>query len=110
MNLKTIDNFIDGAFCTSSRTFEKRSPVNNQVIAHVAEASMADVDRAVTAGHQALKNGWGKLPIAERADLLYAVAHEINQRFDDSAIFTVHASDTTNFFQPLNNLINLLIV
>jgi len=83
MNLKTIDNFIDGAFCTSSRTFEKRSPVNNQVIAHVAEASMADVDRAVTAGHQALKNGWGKLPIAERADLLYAVAHEINQRFDD---------------------------
>lgn len=83
MTIKTIENFIDGAFVPPTKTFEKRSPVNNQVIANVAEASKDEVDRAVTAGHEALKRGWAKLPITDRAELLYAVANEINRRFDD---------------------------
>ena len=39
MGNKMIRNFIDGEFVSAGNTFEKRSPVNNEVIATVAEAS-----------------------------------------------------------------------
>ena len=80
-----IRNFIDGAFvdAQSGKSFEKRSPVTGGVIAAVAEAGRADVDRAVGAAKQALTGEWGRLTTDQRVDLLYAVANEITRRFDD---------------------------
>lgn len=80
-----IRNFIDGAFvdAQSGKSFEKRSPVTGGVIAAVAEAGRADVDRAVGAAKQALSGEWGRLTTDQRVDLLYAVANEITRRFDD---------------------------
>ena len=80
-----IRNFIDGAFvdAQSGKSFEKRSPVTGGVIAAVAEAGRADVDRAVGAAKQALGGEWGRLTTDQRVDLLYAVANEITRRFDD---------------------------
>jgi aminomuconate-semialdehyde/2-hydroxymuconate-6-semialdehyde dehydrogenase len=49
----------------------------------VSEAGAPEVDAAVAAARAALAGPWGRLAVAERVDLLYAVANEINRRFDD---------------------------
>lgn len=83
MSIKAISNFIAGEFLSSGATFEKRSPVNNEVIATVAEASREDVDKAVTSARTALRGSWAKMPTADRSDMLYAIANEMTRRFDD---------------------------
>jgi aminomuconate-semialdehyde/2-hydroxymuconate-6-semialdehyde dehydrogenase len=81
--MKQIKNFIDGQFVASKTWFDKRSPVDNTLIAQVAEAGQTDVDTAVKAARAALNGPWGQMAIADRVDLLYGVADEINRRFDD---------------------------
>ncbi|CAG4885426.1 Putative 5-carboxymethyl-2-hydroxymuconate semialdehyde dehydrogenase oxidoreductase protein, partial [Georgfuchsia toluolica] len=80
MNL--IKNFIDGKFVESTKKFEKRSPLDNKVLALVSEADRAQVDAAVAAARSALTGPWGSLTVANRVDLLYGVANEINRRFE----------------------------
>ena len=81
--MKDILNFVNGEFVATGSTFEKRSPLNGKVIARVHEAGKAEVDAAVAAAHAALDGPWGKMTVAERVDILYAVANEINRRFDE---------------------------
>ena len=81
--MKQIHNFINGAFTTSSKTFEKKSPVTGEVIANVHEASSDDVNRAVEAAQAALHGPWGRMTVAERVERLYAVADGINRRFQE---------------------------
>ncbi|VWX34120.1 MULTISPECIES: 2-hydroxymuconic semialdehyde dehydrogenase [unclassified Limnobacter] len=81
--MKEVLNFINGEFVAAGNTFPKYSPVNNAVIAQVHEASRAQVNDAVAAAKAALKGPWGKLTVADRVQMLYAVADEINRRFDD---------------------------
>jgi aminomuconate-semialdehyde/2-hydroxymuconate-6-semialdehyde dehydrogenase len=80
-----IKNFINGEFVEGQggKTFEKRSPVNNQIIAKISEAGQADVDAAVRAAHAARHGVWGGLTTEQRVDLLYGVADEITRRFED---------------------------
>jgi aminomuconate-semialdehyde/2-hydroxymuconate-6-semialdehyde dehydrogenase len=81
--VQQIKNFINGEFVATSKWFEKRSPLDNTVIAQVAEAGQAEVDAAVAAARAALHGPWGKLAVVDRVELLYAVANEINARFDE---------------------------
>jgi aminomuconate-semialdehyde/2-hydroxymuconate-6-semialdehyde dehydrogenase len=83
--VKDILNFIAGDYVAakSGKRFDKRSPVTGALIARVAEAGRAEVDAAVAAARAALDGPWGRLAPSERGDLLYAVANEINKRFDD---------------------------
>jgi aminomuconate-semialdehyde/2-hydroxymuconate-6-semialdehyde dehydrogenase len=81
--MKQIKNFIAGEFVATDQWFDKRSPVDNTVIARVAEAGRAQVDAAVKAARAALEGPWGQMTIVDRVDLLYGVANEINRRFDD---------------------------
>jgi aminomuconate-semialdehyde/2-hydroxymuconate-6-semialdehyde dehydrogenase len=81
--MKQFLNYINGEFVATDKTFEKRAPVNNQIIGMVHEAGLAEVDQAVTAAREALKGDWGKLTTVKRVEMLYAVADEINRRFDD---------------------------
>lgn len=83
--MKTILHFINGEHVASrdGRTFEKRSPIDDAVIARVAEAGKDEVNAAVAAARQALEGPWGKMPVAKRVELLHAVAKEINRRFDE---------------------------
>ena len=83
--MNQIKHFINGEFVigSTSKFFDKRSPVNNTVIAQVAEASQADVDAAVRAAHAALHGEWGKMTVDQRVEMLYAVADEITRRFED---------------------------
>jgi aminomuconate-semialdehyde/2-hydroxymuconate-6-semialdehyde dehydrogenase len=83
--MKRIKNFINGEFieAASGRLFDKRSPLDNQVIAQVSEAGRPEVEAAVAAGRAALDGEWGRITVADRVELLYGVANEINRRFED---------------------------
>ena len=81
--MKQILNFINGEYHPSTKTFEKHSPVTGEVIAHVHEASMADVDKAVLAAQAALQGPWGRMSVHERVERLYALVDGINRRFDE---------------------------
>lgn len=83
MSIKDIHNFINGEFVATERFFDKRTPVDNSLIARVHEAGKAEVDAAVAAARAALNGPWGRMTVAERVDLLNAVADGINRRFDD---------------------------
>jgi aminomuconate-semialdehyde/2-hydroxymuconate-6-semialdehyde dehydrogenase len=84
MSTQTTRHFINGAYTegTSGRTFENRQPIDNALISQVYEADRADVDTAVQAARAALNGPWSRLTLAERTEVLYAVAAGIEQRFD----------------------------
>ena len=81
--MKQIQNFINGEFVATAKTFEKRSPLDNSLLGHVHEAGPSEVDAAVAAARAALDGPWGRMTVAERVDMLYAVADGINARFDE---------------------------
>ena len=83
--MQRVQNFIGGEFvdAANDKRFEKRSPIDGQVIAAIAEAGAPEVDAAVTAARNALKGEWGKLTSDQRTDLLHGVANEITRRFKD---------------------------
>jgi acyl-CoA reductase-like NAD-dependent aldehyde dehydrogenase len=70
--------FIDGAFVDAQdgRTIDVRDPHDGSLLAAVALASAADVDRAVRAG-QAAFPGWRRTPAGERGRLLLKLADAI---------------------------------
>ncbi len=83
--MRQILNFINGAYVgnASGKTYEKRNPVDNSLIAMVHEAGQPEVDAAVTAARAALRGPWGKLSVNERCAMLDRLVEEINHRFDD---------------------------
>jgi len=80
-----ILNFIDGQYREgrTGRTFDDINPVDGKLVAKVSEASLEDVNDAVRAAREALAGSWGSLKLAQRCDLLYAVAAEIDRRAED---------------------------
>src|SRR6056297_191984 len=66
-------HFIGGAMTDPGDVFESRNPATGEVLAHVSQATQADVDAAVAAARKAQK-GWAKLGGARRARYLYALA------------------------------------
>ena len=85
-------NFIDGAFRTAARTYDNVCPLDGRVIGRVHEASASDVADAIRAGRRALLGPWSTMTVAARSDLLYAIAAEIDRRFDD--FLAAEVSDT----------------
>ncbi|MFA5123493.1 2-hydroxymuconic semialdehyde dehydrogenase [Zavarzinia sp.] len=83
MSNSRVLNFIDGAYAEGRAWFDKRNPCDNAVVAQVAEAGEAEVERAVQAARKALKGPWGKSTIEERAAILHRVADGINRRFEE---------------------------
>ena len=84
MSTHTTLHFINGDYIrgTSGKTFANRRPVDNALLGYVCEASQVDVDAAVHAAKAALSGPWSTLTLAERTEVLYAVAAGIEQRFD----------------------------
>jgi aminomuconate-semialdehyde/2-hydroxymuconate-6-semialdehyde dehydrogenase len=85
-------HFIDNRFVASKseRQFDKRSPVDGSLIGSICEAGQEEVDAAVQAARAALSGPWGGMPLAQRSDMLHAVAREIERRFDDFLDAEVH--------------------
>ena len=73
----TKELFIDGRFVPSSsgKTFKTFNPATEEVLAVVAEAEAADVDKAVRAARRAFDEGpWSTMSGAERGRLIYKLA------------------------------------
>ena len=68
------------------RTFETVDPATGRVIAEVAHAGAADVDRAVRAAREAFEDGrWSGVPAAQRTRSMLAFAEAIEQNADELA-------------------------
>jgi aldehyde dehydrogenase (NAD+) len=79
--------FINGAFVEGSGTsFKTINPATEEVLAEVAEASDADVDRAVQAARRSYDRVWGRMPGRERAKYLYRIARIIQERGRELAV------------------------
>ena len=83
MTTKIYKNYIAGEFISSERLFDNINPVDGSLIAKVAEADSAMVNRAVMAANAALKGDWRDMPLAERCNMLRKVADGIEARFDE---------------------------
>ena len=80
--------FIDGEWADPVEGgFRKTvNPATEQVLAEVADASKADVDRAVAAARRAQEEVWGPMPGSERAKYLFRVARLIAERSRELAV------------------------
>ncbi|WP_327289070.1 aldehyde dehydrogenase family protein [Streptomyces sp. NBC_01198] len=79
--------FIDGEFTDAAdgTVFKTVSPSSEEVLAEVARAGEADVDRAVKAARKAFQS-WGALPGAERGKYLFRIARILQERARELAV------------------------
>ncbi len=78
--------FIDGEFVDGhGSSFKTISPATEEVLAEVAEADDADVDKAVKAARKA-QRAWARMPGSERAKYLYRIARIIQERSREIAV------------------------
>jgi aldehyde dehydrogenase (NAD+) len=75
---RTFGHYINGEWTTASATFETKNPATGDVLAKIAQADAADVDRAVKAARSALP-GWQSLTGHQRARYLYAFARQVQK-------------------------------
>jgi len=80
--------FINGEFSdpSSHESFVTLNPANEESLASVAQASAADVDRAVYAARRAYDNVWSKTTGAERSKYLFRIARLIQERSRELAV------------------------
>ncbi|MFF3856877.1 aldehyde dehydrogenase family protein [Micromonospora sp. NPDC002575] len=80
--------FIDGGFVDPSDggSFKSVNPASEEVLAEIAEAGSADVDRAVRAARTAYERVWGPMPGRDRAKYLFRIARIIQERSRELAV------------------------
>ena len=79
---KTYKNFVNGQWVAAAdgKTFPVYDPSTEEVIAHVAAASAADVDHAVKSARAAFDSGpWPSTTAQDRGRLLYKLAEKLRQ-------------------------------
>ena len=80
--MKTYQNYIHGQWVSSSsnETFPVYDPSREEIIAQVASATAADVDKAVKAARAAFDSGpWGQTTAQDRGRILFKLADKIRQ-------------------------------
>jgi len=79
--------FINGEFVTprSKRYMETINPATEEVLAKVAIANQADVDKAVAAAKAAFPQ-WKRLKATERAKYLFRIARRLQERAREMAV------------------------
>jgi aldehyde dehydrogenase (NAD+) len=79
--------FVDGEFGSGEGgSLKTVNPANEEVLAEVAVAGEADVDRAVAAARRAYDEVWGPMPGRERAKYLFRIARVIQERARELAV------------------------
>jgi aldehyde dehydrogenase (NAD+) len=73
--------FIDGKFvdAESGKTFTTPNPATGEILAEVAEADKADIDKAVEAARRAYEGKWSKMSARDRGRLLYKLSQLIEE-------------------------------
>ncbi len=70
----------------SGKTFPTYNPATGDVLAHVAEGTRPDVDRAVSAARNTFENGpWRKLTASERGRLIWKLADLLETHLEEFA-------------------------
>ncbi|MDG2375217.1 MAG: aldehyde dehydrogenase family protein [Woeseiaceae bacterium] len=64
----------------SGRYFDTINPATEEQLASIADASEADVDRAVRAARKAYSDAWSKLKAAERGKYIFRIARILQER------------------------------
>ncbi len=84
---KQYDLYIDGQFTkpVKGKYFDTINPANNKKIASVAEASSADIDKAVKAARKAFKS-WSETSGKERGKYIFRIARLIQERAREFAV------------------------
>ncbi|KAF3497027.1 hypothetical protein DY000_02055464 [Brassica cretica] len=76
-------NFVDAA---SGKTFPTRDPRTGEVIAHVAEGDVEDINRAVKAARKAFDEGpWPKMTAYERSRVMLRFADLVEKHSEELA-------------------------
>ena len=85
--LEEYDNFIGGEFVapTDGKYFEKFSPIDNKLMAKVAQSNKKDIDLAVAAGWDAFES-WGKSSVASRSAVLNKIADVMEANLEALAV------------------------
>src|SRR5262249_10700629 len=72
----------------SGKAFDTVNPATSEVLTQVSEASVKDVDQAVSAARQAFENTggpWRKMSASERGKVLWRIADAIEKNIDELA-------------------------
>jgi aldehyde dehydrogenase (NAD+) len=77
--------FIGGRWVSGTESFETLNPATGKPLAHLAQATAAEVDQAVSAA-RAAQSGWWSLGGHARARYLYAIARHVQKH---SRLFAV---------------------
>ena len=80
------DNFIGGKFVAPVRGqyFDVLTPINGQPYTQAARSTGEDIDKALDAAHAAAP-AWGRVPAAERANILLKIADRIDANLEKLA-------------------------
>ncbi|MSR07629.1 MAG: aldehyde dehydrogenase family protein [Gemmatimonadetes bacterium] len=88
------DMAVEGLIIDGARTgasdggiIDVHDPSTGEMLARVARATKADVDRAVRAARAAMESkAWGAMAPAERGRIMYRMAHAIRDRAEELAV------------------------
>ncbi len=86
--LKPGQLLIDGQWVDGSKTFDTSNPATGEVLCKIAEASSADVDRAVAAARKAFEDrsgAWRKLSASDRGRLLWKLSDLVEKNIEELA-------------------------
>ena len=80
--------FVNGEFVKArgDKTFATINPATEAHLANVAEASKADVNKAVKAARHAYETYWRDMPGRQRARYLYRIARQLQERAREFAV------------------------
>ena len=79
---------IDGQWVDGAKMFDTINPATGEVLTQIAEASHADVDRAVVAARRAFEDrsgAWRKLSSSERGRMIWKLADLVEKNIDEFA-------------------------
>lgn len=82
------DLFINGEWVKSSgnKYFDTINPATEEKLSEVAEANVADVDKAVSSARKAYEKVWKKMPAKERAKYIFRIARMVQEKARELAI------------------------
>ncbi len=79
-----FQNYINGKWVKGRNTFRTINPANEELVADIAQADIADVDAAVKAASNAFK-AWRLTPAPLRGEILFKVGDILKQKKEELA-------------------------
>lgn len=84
--------WINGRWENTEQTYDLTAPYTGEVVARIAKASVADVERAIEGAHEAFQT-FKRTTAYERAEILYKVVAIMRERREELAkILTIEAA------------------